>query len=141
MSARSNPPQGRRRIAAVLAVVVLASVACSDDLGLDEWEQGWRDTNAAIPALDAITSAEDPTPICSATVGMLREATAAYTDAPNTDLGEAFLEWAEYAESVFFECPPHDETGPGFERAYEEIHRLGVEVDALLSFERSLQGD
>lgn len=137
---RSPGNAGRRGLAAALAIVVLLTAACSDNPDLADWEQGWRDTYAALPTL-ADVSVDDPTSICSETVGMLREATAKYTDAPNADLGEAFLEWSQYAESVYFECPPHDETGPGFEQAYEEMHRLAAEIDALIAFEHELRGD
>jgi hypothetical protein len=101
------------------------------------WEQGWRETYGALPTLQEL-AVEDPGPVCDDALGMIRTATAEYTEAPNDDLRDAFLVWSEYAESVFFECPPHDGTGPGFAAAYEEIDRLAAEIDALLAFERDL---
>ena len=70
---------------------------------------------------------------------MVRAAAAEHSEAPNDDLRDAFLAWTEYAESVFFECPPHND-GSGFATAYEEIDRLASQIDALLEFERGLRG-
>jgi hypothetical protein len=134
MAVRTSSPTGRRTVAVLMAGVMLIATACADRPGLADWETEWEATYASLPSL-ADLSVDDPTPVCSETLGMLRAATAELADAPTDHLRDAFLGWAEYASSVFFECPPHDETGPGFEKAYLEIRGLAAEVDALLVYE------
>ena len=124
----------------LVAVLTLAMLlpACSDDPTLGGWERTWQETVAAVPPLPDIM-VEDPGPICSSTLGMLREAAADLITAPNPDLARAFLAWSGFTESVFFECPPSSGRYAGFEASYQEMARLATEVEALLAFEHGVQ--
>lgn len=137
MDAANHSARVGRAAVLVLAGAVLWA-ACGGPPTLAEWEQGWRETYAALPDLQEL-AVEEPGPVCEDALGMIRTAAAEWAEAPNDDLRDAFVAWSEYAESVFFECPPHDGTGPGFAAAYEEIDRLAAEIDALVEFERGLQ--
>jgi len=133
-----------RRIAAQLSrslagILLLSSLAagCSDDPTLGEWESAWHEVESSLPPLQTMLELEDHT-ICSTTLGELRQAVADLESAPNDDISGAFLDWAEFAEGVFFECPLQRGSHAGFPLGYEEMARLASEVDALIAFEHGL---
>jgi len=142
MSNQGTDVDGRRRLVPVALLVAVFAMAtlvssCSDDRSLADWEATWQETRRSVPSLAAITSVE-PGETCSTTLGMLREASEKLITAPNQDLADAFLTWSDFAEGVFFECPPVGGNYPGFEASYEEMERLASEVDALIAFEHDL---
>lgn len=126
-------------LAATILAFLLATTSCSQNLSLDEWESVWQETNAALPALSDVDIA-DPLEVCSAALGSVRQAASDLIDAPNDDLAEAFLRWSDFAESVYFNCPPADGVHAGFAASYEEMERLSAEIEALLTFEHDLRG-
>ena len=126
-----------RSLAAMAVCLVLATTSCSEDLSLDEWESVWQDTNANLPSLSDVTTA-DPLEVCSSALGSVRQAASDLIAAPNEDLAEAFLRWSDFAESVYFKCPPTGGNHAGFEGGYEEMARLAAEIEALLTFEHDL---
>ena len=125
-------------------MLLFASIAggCGggSDYTLDEWTSEWSRAQASLPPLDEMLGPEDHE-ACSATVGTLRQATADLQPAPNEDLAEAFLYWAEFSEGVFFDCPLQHGIHSGWEPAYEEMSRLASEVDALIAFESGIPSD
>ena len=136
--ARPSSGAPRKLIATVLAVVVVTA-GCARDLSLDEWESAWRTTITHLPSVSVLMDG-DPHTTCSATLGDVRQAEADLIAAPNSDISDAFLRWADFAESVFFDCPPNGGNHAGFEASYREMDRLASEVDALLVFEHELRG-
>lgn len=126
----------RRAWAAVALAAVLVS-ACGGEASLDEWSAGWQDARAGIPPLRVLL-AEGHEEVCSTALGDVRRWVGELETAPNRDLARAFLDWAEFAEAVFLECPLRSGSHAGFEASYEELHRLASEVDALVEFERGL---
>ena len=100
----------------------------------------WQETNADLPALSDVDTA-DPLEVCSAALGSVRQAASDLIAAPNDDLAEAFLRWSDFAESVYFKCPPADGVHAGFAASYEEMERLSAEIEALLTFEHDLRGE
>ena len=112
----------------------------SGDYTLDEWASEWAEVQASLPSLDEMLDLEDHD-TCSATVGVLRQAAADLQTAPNEDLSKALLDWTDFAEGVFFDCPLQHGSHAGWEPAYEEMARLASEVDALISFETGIPSE
>jgi hypothetical protein len=135
--ARPSSAASSGLLAVVLAVTIMTA-GCGRDLTLEEWESAWRTATTQLPPVSALLDG-DPQKLCSATLGDVRQAGADLITAPNSDISEAFLRWTNFAESVFFDCPPNSGTNAGFEASYRELDRLATEVDALLAFEHELR--
>lgn len=140
-----NSHRFKTQCACSLAGILLLSLIAGgcgggNDYTLDEWTSEWSRVQASLPPLDEMLDPQGHE-ACSATLGTLRQATADLQPAPNEDLAEAFLDWAEFSEGVFFDCPLQHGIHSGWEPAYEEMSRLASEVDALLTFESGIPSD
>jgi hypothetical protein len=129
----------RRTAVAMALVAAVGTASCGGEQGVEEWSAGWAAARASVPPLDVLQSqARDQA--CSTALGDTRQWVADLEHAPNMDIGDAFLDWAEFAEAIFQECPINSGPYAGFEASYQELHRLAAEVEALLEFERELSG-
>lgn len=129
----------RRKVAVILVTAALVASACGGDPSVDDWAQGWAEARADIPPLEVLQG-DGHEEVCSTALGDIRQWVADLERAPNMAIGDAFLDWAEFAEAIFQECPINSGPHAGFDASYEELHRLASEVEALIEFERGLDG-
>ena len=64
-------------------------------------------------------------------LGDIRAALPGLRPAPNDVLEDAVVSWAEFGESVFFECPLVRGEHAGWDAAILELQRLRAEIDAI----------
>ena len=76
--------------------------------------------------------------LCDVVLGHVRGAAADLVPAPNDDLDTATLDWTNFAESMFFECPLRSGEHSGWSSGYRELDRLSAVLEALIAFERSI---
>ncbi len=131
---RARPQKSR--LVAICSVVALLLAGCtSSQPSIDQWRADWQALLDEIPPLEALVSAEADglRVICDGALGDLRTAVVDMENAPSQHIEDAALNYLEFAETVFFECPIHRGDYSGFEAAYQEMHRLAAAVDALIA--------
>lgn len=132
------PARLRWRMVAFGAVAAVMIPACGGRPSLGGWEQEWRTLAEGIPV--ASLAADPPGRArCDDYLAALRDTLPDLRPAPNDVLESAAVAWAEFGESVFFECPPTRGEHAGWEAAALELQRLLAEVEAEIAFEKSVQ--
>ncbi len=132
-----RPHKMGMRLVAGLAIAAVFSTSCSDAPSPVGWAEDWRAVVSAVPSIDTLLAADDDTraALCSETVGALRSAAVEAELAPDDDVERAALDYLEFAEAVFFECPLAHGSHAGFEAGYAEMGRLAAVVETLLEIE------
>ena len=121
----------------LVGLVVLAFVSgCGGRPDLDVWEGKWLDLAESVS--EGISGPTPPDRVgCDRLLGEIRGDLPGLQPAPNDVLEAAVVLWAEFGESVFFECPLVRGEHAGWDAAVLELQRLRVEIDAEIEFERS----
>jgi hypothetical protein len=128
-------PQKSQLVTICSVVAMLLAGCTSSQLSTDQWRDDWQALLDEIPPLEVLVSADPDSlrVICDGALGNLRTAVVDMENAPSQHIEDAALNYLEFAETVFFECPIHRGDYSGFEEAYEEMHRLAAAVGALIA--------
>jgi hypothetical protein len=129
-------PPATLALAIGLAAVMLLAAACSDGdrPTASDWEQIWTDTTDELPTL--LQLGDPPNrDLCSHALGALRSSRPNLFPTPDAALDGVVTEWVTVAEDAMFECPPSSHGIPDLASAYDELARLGAEVDVVLEID------
>lgn len=134
-----NLEQMRLKLTGVLLTILVLVSACESTQRptRSEWAPKWTSLTSVIPDLNELRGSEMQT-ICAETVANLRVLSETVMPTPNQTIDGLAEEWAELAQSSFFQCPPDNADQRSFSEVYSELERL--EQAILAAIEESPRG-